>query len=225
MFYYEGPFSDTTTILGDSPPAPPTVPEPLPEYYPTSRFGDIDDYLAFTATAPSDSPFVGFIPRGVLEAHRWVNMSPTQRATYFAGYNPNRAYQLVPFYSQKAEIAYWLSPRWARGAGTGTLAFDPGSGHPLYQDLDLDQLPDRLDLHRRVLLIRPDLNMTLADMFAANGTAAPSPPPADWQTPTIPFPASRDDRNPNSCPARGARRKSPVSRRIYIISRSWWLVG
>ncbi len=146
LVYYEGPFTDATTVLGDPPPVPPAVPEAIPDYYPTSRFGDIDDYLAFTANAEEGSPFVGFIPNGVLQAHRFAN--GTMTAAEIAAYSNASAVTLVPFYAKQAEIAYWLSPRWAR-TGTGDIAYDPGSGHPLFADLDGDQMPDRLDLRRR----------------------------------------------------------------------------
>ena len=99
-------------MLGDAPPVPPNVPEPIPDYYPTSRFGDIDDYLAFTARAEEGSPFVGFIPQGVLMAHRYADGNMT--ATEIANYTNADAVTFVPFYSNQAEIAYWLSPRWAQ---------------------------------------------------------------------------------------------------------------
>lgn len=183
--YYEGPFSSNTTTLGDSPPTPPAVPEPIPDYYPTSRFGDIDDYLAFTARAEEGSPFMGFIPQGVLMAHRFANgtMTAAEQSSY---QNSPDAITLVPFYANRAEIAYWLSPRWARTA-TGDIAYDSGSGHPLFPDLNGDQLPDRLDLHRRVLLIRPDLNMQPSRMAQVNGDPAPATLPVDWRTPELPM--------------------------------------
>ncbi len=112
LVYYEGPFTDATTMLGDPPPTPPAVPEAIPDYYPTSRFGDIDDYLAFTARAEEGSPFVGFIPNGVLQAHRYAN--GTMTAAEVAVYTNASAVTLVPIYADQAEIAYWLSPRWAR---------------------------------------------------------------------------------------------------------------
>ena len=62
--YYEGPWADSTTTLINNV-------GPQPGYLPTSRFGDLDDYMAFTAEAEPGAPFVGMIPRGVLEAHRY----------------------------------------------------------------------------------------------------------------------------------------------------------
>jgi type II secretory pathway component PulJ len=62
--YYEGPWADGTTQLINNV-------GPQAGYLPTSRYGDLDDYFAFTARAKVDAPFVGLIPRGILEAHRF----------------------------------------------------------------------------------------------------------------------------------------------------------
>tara|TARA_R110002072_G_scaffold11215_4_gene51113 strand:- start:14782 stop:17157 length:2376 start_codon:yes stop_codon:yes gene_type:complete len=150
LTYHEGPFTDLTTVLGDIP-----VAGGDRNYFPQSRYGDIDDFLSFTARAEPGSPFVGVIPWGVLEAKRFVEQ---QGAGYTSppGYDPAR---LVPFTSNLAEIAYWISPEWQRKAD-GTLVYDPTNGYPLFVDNDNDLLPDRLNLHRRVLLIRGDLAVT-----------------------------------------------------------------
>lgn len=198
LVYHEGPFTDTTTILG-------SVPHPTPSnitFFSDSRYGDIDDYLAFTARAREGAPFMGFIPRGVLDAIRWINQ-PGQRATIIAPYTGNPTYgtQLVPFYSEVAEIAYWVSPEWNRApyrqgdVDDGTLFYDnapDGGGNaslqPTYVDRNGDLLPDKLNLHRRVLLVRPDLNVTRAQMYSANNGGLASPPlPVDFEVPTIPF--------------------------------------
>ncbi|MEO1618693.1 MAG: hypothetical protein AAFV88_22780, partial [Planctomycetota bacterium] len=189
LVYHEGPFTDTTTIMGDVPhPTPTTVSE-----FPNSRYGDIDDYLAFTTRAREGAPFVGFIPRGILDAKRFARMSPAARAANVWG-DPT---DLVPFYSNVAEVAYWLSPEWERDPTDGTLIYtgpddvaDASGLFPLYprfRDADENLLPDRMSLHRRVLLVRPDLNMTPAEMNAANGFATPATPPSHWYTPTVPF--------------------------------------
>ncbi|KAA5540691.1 hypothetical protein FYK55_20075 [Roseiconus nitratireducens] len=188
LVYHEGPFTDSTTILG-------SVPHPTPRtvtYFPDSRFGDIDDFLAFTSQAKDGAPFVGFIPRGVLDAKRFANGQMT--GIEITNYTNIQATQLVPFYSDVAEIAYWLSPQWERN-GDGSLLYEnqtaDGSGafslYPVYRDRNDDLLPDRLRLHRRVLLIRPDLNMTQAEMNSANGATAPTPTPLMWNVPTVPF--------------------------------------
>ena len=149
LTYHEGPFTDLTTVLGDIP-----IAGGDRNYFPASRYGDIDDFLSFTARAEPGSPFVGVIPWGVLEAKQFVDAAKAG-STYVspAGYDPTR---LVPFSSNLAEIAYWISPEWQRKQD-GTLVYDPTSGYPLFVDVDNDLLPDRLNLHRRVLLIRGDL--------------------------------------------------------------------
>ncbi|MEM0925935.1 MAG: hypothetical protein AAGJ83_07850, partial [Planctomycetota bacterium] len=193
LVYHEGPFSESTTILG-------SVPHPTPRsvtFFPDSRYGDIDDYLAFTTRAPVGSPFMGFIPKGVLDAQRFFNsqMTPAELVAYDAEVGTT----LVPFFSEAAEVAYWLSPEWARNEN-GSLYYDDTnpdtagntSFHPVYEDRNEDLLPDKLNLHRRVLLIRPDLNMTPAEMTVANIAAGasstlPTPLPPTWNIPTIPF--------------------------------------
>ena len=188
--YHEGPFTDSTTIIG-------SVPNPTLRgsvYFPHSQIGDIDDYLAFTANAEEGAPFIGYIPRGVLDAHRFANGKLTEAEV--TGYTIAQAATLVPFYSDVAEIVYWLSPEWQRGAN-GDLVYDTdpnfqdGSGltslYPLYEDRDGDMLPDKMRLHRRVLLVRPDLNMSAAEMNAFNGGTPPGTIPGEWNTPTIPM--------------------------------------
>ncbi|MCO8123649.1 hypothetical protein NHH03_18025 [Stieleria sp. TO1_6] len=188
LVYHEGPFTDSTTILGG-------VSNPVPRdtiYFPDSRYGDIDDYLAFTSRAQDSSPFLGFIPQGVLDAVRFMNgrMSGAEQTAY----NATVGTQLVPFYSDVAEIAYWVSPEWARNPD-GTLVYESqvadGGGnfsrHPVFIDRNDDLLPDKLNLHRRVLLVRPDLNVTPAEMSIANSATVPTPTPATWNIPTVPF--------------------------------------
>ncbi len=188
LVYHEGPFTDTTTVLG-------SVPHPAPRnlnYFSDSRFGDMDDYLAFTTRAKAGAPFMGFIPRGVLDAVRFMNGQMT--AAEISAYNNVYGTEMVPFYSEVAEIAYWVSPEWIRNAD-GSLYYEnqtaDGSGnftlHPAYLDRNDDLLPDRLNLHRRVLLVRPDLNVSPAEMSIANGTTIPSPIPPTWNIPTIPI--------------------------------------
>ena len=188
LVYYEGPMTNETTThvaLANSN-------QHLQDYFQSNRFGDLDDYVAFTAKAPAGSKFIGYIPRGILAAmevyHARVNLNQT-------GYNlPNytvaAAAELVPFYATEAEIAYWLSPDWETNDGStnpdliGTLVYD-ANGHPVYRDNDGDGLPDRMNLHRRVLLIRDDLNLTVNEMRDANGDVVTSND--SDQVPVIPF--------------------------------------
>ncbi|QEF99441.1 hypothetical protein Mal15_35060 [Stieleria maiorica] len=204
LVYHEGPFTSSTTVLGST-----QTPTPRNTgFFPDTRYGDIDDYLAFTARAEKDSPFVGFIPQGILWAQRFASgqLTPDE----ISRINHVDATRLVPFYSEYAEIAYWASPRYTR-SGDGTLRYDqpnllsnattPSTTAPRFRDANGDLLPDRLDLHRRVLLIRPDLNMTIEEMFVSNATMAaragysglsiiafnPATPFVPDTIPTIPF--------------------------------------
>ncbi|MCC9601486.1 hypothetical protein LOC67_13095 [Stieleria sp. JC731] len=188
LVYHEGPFTDSTTILG-------SVPHPTPAnttYFPDSRVGDMDDFLAFTSRAKEGAPFMGFIPQGVLDAVRFIKGQMT--AAEQSAYTNVSGTQLTPFYSEVAEIAYWVSPEWVRNAD-GSLYYENQVAdtngdytyHPVYLDRNGDLLPDRLNLHRRVLLVRPDLNFTPAEMSIVNGTGVPATIPATWSVPTIPF--------------------------------------
>jgi prepilin-type N-terminal cleavage/methylation domain-containing protein len=130
---YEGPVTDATSSLFLSVADPKN---PAPE----SRYGDFDDYLAFTAVATGDSWFTGMVPRFILD----------QKTAELAGtaYNPNTLTMNDPVMirSKYAEIVYFASPEYQAGLQ--------------YVDVDANGLPDRLRIHRRVLLIRPDLNIT-----------------------------------------------------------------
>ena len=158
---HEGPFTENTAIRGSAP-----YPAQLnANYLQDSRYGDIDDYLAFTVTAPGDAMFRGVIPWGVLAALEYyrtgVDPGVAPGDTNF--YTNASGNVLVPFFSKTAEVAYWMSPSWQRDA-LGNLQYDPTTGAPLYIDRDGDFLPDRMNLHRRVLLVRPDLALTRKQM-------------------------------------------------------------
>jgi len=176
LVYHEGPFTRHTTSIIDS--RNQRQPDD-PDYQNTnfltnSRYGDIDDYLAFT-TESDDSLFVGYIPYGILAAKEFeklrlqfgVSDIDFIGRTFFPDYSPQKAAELVPFYSNRAEIAYWVSPEWVTNE-QGALEYDPNNGHPVFVDKDNDLLPDRLNLHRRVLLIRDDLNISMSSMQQAN---------------------------------------------------------
>lgn len=175
VVYHEGPMTSQTTSQVDLGRLDRRQQDAV-DYLPSNRYGDLDDYLAFTATAPSNSPFMGYIPYGVLAAKIFQEGRKANNSFVFPG--PNGAYtladarRLVPFYSTQAEIAYWLSPDWDSNPD-GTISYV--NGKPVFRDRGANQdfLPDRLNLHRRVLLIRDDLNMSLSDISDANNTTAP----------------------------------------------------
>jgi prepilin-type N-terminal cleavage/methylation domain-containing protein len=151
LVYFDGPWSDATTL-------PLQVGRNVD--LPLSKYGDVDDYLAFTAYA-GDQWFTGKVPAYVLNGATGdplIDMAPTVIT------------------SKYAEVVYWLEPEYAIDAATGNLVVD-GNGFPLFRDvLDFDPtnanagvgdgFPDRFVLHRRVLLIRPDLNTAVVNVVS-----------------------------------------------------------
>ncbi len=189
--YYEGPWTDATTAIvnGRS-----TASSGI--YFPTSRYGDLDDYVAFTTRSNNGSPFVGVIPAGIIEAiryatHRRNGGTPatfrTSAGKTLAAYNLEDSVELVPFYSELAEVVYFVDPTWQRdelGIASVALPSDDAAftSQPSFIDNVKesetsvpgsvgDNIPDRLSLRRRVLLIRNDLNLTYDEMTIANGSA------------------------------------------------------
>jgi len=172
FLYYEGPLTDATSSLFrvDDSSGKPVLPD--------SRYGDCDDYLAFTAVAKPGQWFRGKVPRFLLaqkDATSYPNsIFPTDPT------DPNDpAYQdLVVIESKYAEIVYFASPEY--------YADSTSTPWPTYVDndglIDVDSsgavdgtevgngYPDRLRIHRRVLLIRPDLNIAGTDGQLELGT-------------------------------------------------------
>lgn len=148
FMYYEGPVTDATSslFLPADDPINPT---------PASRYGDFDDYLAFTAVAMGDSWFTGKVPRFILD-------QKAQGDSYTPG--PN-ALDPVVIKSKYAEIVYFVSPEYEEI--TMNVPDDPAPVPLRYVDVDQDGIPDRIKLHKRVLLIRPDLNITPTDTSIA----------------------------------------------------------
>ncbi|KLU05098.1 putative signal peptide and transmembrane protein [Rhodopirellula islandica] len=188
FMYYEGPVTDATSSLfraGLNADGTVDVPD--------SRYGDFDDYLAFTAIAPKGSWFSGKVPRYILD----------QRAADLAGTaysipsdnisTPDIDESQVPFEpvmirSRYAEIVYFASPEYPDVA-----ADDPD--YLRYVDVDGDTdlgsgtasengLPDRMKIHRRVLLIRPDLNLSTGPLpiqsRTVGGTSVPFMRADNW---------------------------------------------
>ncbi len=157
FMYYEGPLSEHSMALfgdealrytrggdeiGSSSPAFATTVDG-PTYRRHSRFGDIDDYVAFTAEAPAGSWFTGKVPAYMVED------------------DPTMADPMEPrtIRSKYAEIIMWASPTWQTDESTNDLVYSPApSGMPAYVDDNNDLIPDSVTIHQRVLLIRPDLN-------------------------------------------------------------------
>jgi prepilin-type N-terminal cleavage/methylation domain-containing protein len=147
FMYYEGPMCDASTaIYGQQP----TSDNELT--FADSKWGDCDDYVAFTAKAPPGSWFTGKVPQFVVQPG-------------------SSSFTPVEITSQYAEIVYWVSPEWEHGPWQDyTLGPRSGdtydNGVPVFKDGEYTdpsapgyRLPDRYVLRRRVLLIRPDLNV------------------------------------------------------------------
>lgn len=163
--YYDGPVTDATFLLSDFE-GPQAGVEGATDYRPRSKYGDYDDYLAFTAVADGNSYFTGIVPRFVVEA-RQAELLGTPYVP-----DPATALDRVVIQSKYAEIIYWVAPLRVTTPG-------PAFGSIVDTDLNAvnatgaaisDGLPDQLRLHRRVLLIRPDLNLE------ATGRVATLPP-------------------------------------------------
>ncbi len=152
--YYEGPLTEHTWALygadavrrtdgGDviaSTDATFSTLSRSPTYREHSRFGDIDDYIAFTAEAPGDEWFTGKVPAFLVDDTAADPMEPRVIRSKFA------------------EIITWASPRWAVD-NNDLVTAGSTQGMPRYADENNDLIPDQVDLHQRVLLIRPDLNV------------------------------------------------------------------
>ncbi len=162
FLYYEGQVTDATSSLFRT---AGTVASPE---LPDSRYGDFDDYLAFTAIAPPNSWFTGKVPRYVLEQRR----SDVEGTAYSLPTGPYNTANPDPFepvviQSRYAEIVYFASPEYVASSLPASPAYvdsdgdtDLGGGTPGVEN----GIPDRLRLHRRVLLIRPDLNLNAGNL-------------------------------------------------------------
>ena len=131
-----------------------------------SRYGDFDDYLAFTAVAEGNNWFTGKVPRFILD-QRQIDLLPQNNDTnpsndvaYNPASFPGNALDPVVIRSKYAEIVYFASPEYTSTSTPDNLQI---------VDVDNNGYPDRINLHRRVLLIRPDLNLTSNSLARATG--------------------------------------------------------
>ena len=162
FLYYEGPLTDATSSVFRV-----DVDEKGNPVLPDSRYGDCDDYLAFTAVAKPGQWFRGKVPLYLIkqkqnEVDRQVDPSvePYVRPT-----PPHTDYDPVVIESKYAEIIYFASPEYESGSSNyidndGTIDFN--RNNVIDGEESRNGFPDRLRIHRRVLLIRPDLNVTVA---------------------------------------------------------------
>ncbi|WP_164103371.1 PulJ/GspJ family protein [Candidatus Laterigemmans baculatus] len=182
--YYDGPLSSASgTILGDAPT------DETEQTLQDSKYSDFDDYIAFTAEAEKDNWFSGKVPRFILD----MKSASLAGVPYDPGNFSGSPLDPVVITSKYAEIIYFASPQYATAADSS----DPlqrifnynSAGNPEPLDLDGNQIPDTVRLHRRVLLIRPDLNINgaLAPLSVSTGGVsyeylAPDAWPADTTT-------------------------------------------
>jgi hypothetical protein len=147
--YFEGPMCDYTMAerFGDKTSSDPTT------FAPATRYGDFDDVLMLTSRA-TNTWFTGKVPRFVRLVARGI--TPT--------FPDDLAPEVIA--SQYAEIIWFARPH-----DDPALPNAPGS--PVAYDNDLDGAPQLVKLHRRVLLIRPDLN-TPQTINSATVSALPS---------------------------------------------------
>lgn len=200
LVYHDGPMTDSTTIQS-------AIVGPYSDgtsitnvsridgsgnftsYFPLSRYGDLDDYLAFTAVAEPGTVFRGIVPRFIVEFKEYeLAVDEALRTGNTAPTLPSRttAEWLAPveITSRYAEIVYWLSP--LRSADTN------GDGIGEIIDVNGDFMPDRMVLRRRVLLIRPDLNIPSNAAIYTNGLLTPdtrissNPNAASWSAGSLP---------------------------------------
>lgn len=135
--YFDGSMTDYTATLFD--PTNGSDPNLTTSAVRSSRFGDMDDILMFTARA-GDSWFVGQVPAVVIDS----------TLTGTAALVP------VTITSQLAEIVVF-----ARPVKVSDPFFEDTDVNPLSTSAG-NSLPDAYQLHYRALLIRPDLNTITA---------------------------------------------------------------
>ena len=167
FLYHEGPLTDVTSSIFRA-----TVDDDGNLSLPDSRYGDFDDYIAFTAVAPPNSWFVGKVPRYLLDA----KTAEVQGTSINYQDDDHFRFDPVVIKSKYAEIIYFANPDY----DDSVPVIDPT--FPKYVDVDGDVdldgdgdefnngLPDRLRIYRRVLLIRPDLNVDPA-LLTVSGTS------------------------------------------------------
>jgi len=155
FLYYEGPMTDATSSLFGA-----EMADDGSVVLNHSRYGDFDDYLAFTAVATGDKWFTGKVPRYILDQKTAELNGSSYVSSDFAG-NP---WDPVVIRSKYAEIVYFVSPEYVQSTLPGTP-----TNQPAYLDIEGAGLPANLRLHRRVLLIRPDLNLTAPTVLNLEG--------------------------------------------------------
>jgi hypothetical protein len=167
--YYDGPISDSTAMLFNY---VPTGVE-SEDKFSANRWSDIDDVLMFTTKAPDGHWFYGRVPLALMKIHS--GSTPINFQDWITD---------VTIASEYAEIAWFMRPLNEIGMlnnpdpqnANGSYSYSPTSTpvNDVIPVVDLngdsipdpDGMPDRVALCRRVLLIRPDLDISIAKIPA-----------------------------------------------------------
>jgi hypothetical protein len=168
--YYDGPLSDATAMLFNYVPTGVEIEDKLS----ASRWSDVDDVMMFTAKARDGQWFYGRVPLALMKIHSGDIASIT-----FQDWATD-----VTIASEYAEIAWFMRPLNEVGMlnnpdpqnSNGNYSSSPGSTpvNDVIPVVDLngdsipdpDGMPDRVALCRRVMLIRPDLDVSISKLSA-----------------------------------------------------------
>ncbi|MEQ1828973.1 MAG: hypothetical protein ABL921_23625 [Pirellula sp.] len=196
--YYDGPLSDSSATLFNYTPA---LDSTVEQRLTASRWGDVDDILMFTAKAKPGQVFRGKIPLALMlidkindQAAMGANWAPDANNTPgFAGWEA--AWRTdVTISSEYAEIVWFMMPLNENNSidpnTPDNMVMDvaPGADHVGYDTgaedgiPDPDGMPDRIALCRRVLLIRPDLDITPTPVMYSSGIVAAGTATGDFLT-------------------------------------------
>lgn len=174
--YYDGPISDFSATLFNF-----LTTGTVEERLSANRWGDIDDIVMFTSKADDGEWFRGKVPKALLlvsNLNKGIPVPPMNANEW------NTAWETeVSIASKYAEIAWFMRPiqESDQSAGAPSVTRHPINIQELQsvgyttppetavQDLTPgtpDGMPDRIALCRRVLLIRPDLDISESSVSA-----------------------------------------------------------
>jgi hypothetical protein len=186
--YYDGPLSDSTAMLFNYVPTGTEIEDKLS----ASRWSDIDDVMMFTAKARDGQWFYGRVPLALMKIHSG-DISTINFQDWLTD---------VTIASEYAEIAWFMRPLNEVGMlnnpdpqnSDGSYSSSPSSTpvNDVIPVVDLngdgipdpDGMPDRVALCRRVMLIRPDLDVSISRLSAV---------PDDEQLIAAPMPVDLND--------------------------------
>ena len=186
--YYDGPLSDSTAMLFNYVPTGVEIEDKLS----ASRWSDIDDAMMFTTKARDGQWFYGRVPLALMKIH-----SGDIGTITFQDWVTD-----VTIASEYAEIAWFMRPLNEVGMlnnpdpqnSNGNYSYSPSSTpvNDVIPVVDLngdnipdpDGMPDRVALCRRVMLIRPDLDVSISKLSAV---------PDDEQLIAAPLPVDEND--------------------------------